>query len=440
LPKKNILFILKENFFVNKNQIVIFFMPISPKTSIRIQKLLDNLTLDFDKDKLSKSPARFNQAKLDWFNKEYFKMMNLTEFVLRYSQWKMTYHHQIILKNKIQNQELEKDYKTNFRTEEYIMFVDFKTQKVFACKDKYKVQDGQFFLLGRSTKKDQGGLQNLVKEITENLLKNTPNKAFKVDTKKILKVAEFKVWGKEKFIEDETEYDGKEFKIYCLPVRESDLQSFVLTENGENRKFEWYTLAEVIQTNDYLTYPIWNQFCIDNNLNILKPTNKILTNYLSLLLDKNRVTKFAEVGLDSGSINSWQKPSEEDLKWKKISLQESKKNLKEIWQAIKNIFYDKHTKLQEKFLLSILTDLLMNDINPNINSTQTNFDSVFWEVVSLWESEIKMWLEAGEKKPGDYLWPLRVALSGKKQSPSPFELLAILPKSEVDKRIKEVLS
>lgn len=40
-----------------------------------------------------------------------------------------------------------------------------------------------------------------------------------------------------------------------------------------------------------------------------------------------------------------------------------------------------------------------------------------------------------EDKKGDYLWPLRVALSGSKTSPSPFELLAGLKKQESLKRV-----
>lgn len=403
----------------------------------RIQTLLDNLTQDFSIDKLSKSPARFNQAKLDWFNKEYFKLLSLPEFALRYSQWKAEYNWALELKQKIQKGELDKDYQPKFRTGDYVMLVDFKTQKVFACQDKYRVQDGQFFLIG-------GGFEtgdpvaNLVREMTEELGSGV-NKDFQIDKTKILKVAEFKIWAKEKLVRDAVEFDGKEFRIYCLPVKENDLKPFVLKENQKNREFKWHSLAELIQTNQFLTYPLWQDFSSQNNLPLLKPTKEILTDYLALLLDKNRTSKFSEVGLDSDCVSNWQKPKDEDLKWKKLSLEESKKNLKEIWEAIKNVFYDKHTKLQEKFLLSILTDLLLNDKNPDIDSSQTNFDFIFWEVAGLWESEIKMWLTSGDKKAGDYLWSLRVALSGKKRSPSPFELLAVLPKAEVDRRIREAL-
>jgi glutamyl/glutaminyl-tRNA synthetase len=40
-----------------------------------------------------------------------------------------------------------------------------------------------------------------------------------------------------------------------------------------------------------------------------------------------------------------------------------------------------------------------------------------------------------EDKKGDYLWPLRVSLSGSKTSPTPFELAAGLGKKESVRRI-----
>ncbi|MFH1308774.1 MAG: hypothetical protein ABIH51_02050, partial [Patescibacteria group bacterium] len=41
---------------------------------------------------------------------------------------------------------------------------------------------------------------------------------------------------------------------------------------------------------------------------------------------------------------------------------------------------------------------------------------------------------------GRLLWPLRVALSGKKNSPSPFEIGEVLGKQETLKRIKKAIS
>ncbi len=48
----------------------------------------------------------------------------------------------------------------------------------------------------------------------------------------------------------------------------------------------------------------------------------------------------------------------------------------------------------------------------------------------LLETTIVSWLKSSEFPLGNYLWPMRVALSGQKASPGPFEIAAILGKTE----------
>jgi len=66
-------------------------------------------------------------------------------------------------------------------------------------------------------------------------------------------------------------------------------------------------------------------------------------------------------------------------------------------------------------------------------------DDDFSSVASL-EALIKNHLETQHLETGNVLWPLRVALSGLKNSPSPFELLWVFGKIESLKRLKEALS
>lgn len=54
------------------------------------------------------------------------------------------------------------------------------------------------------------------------------------------------------------------------------------------------------------------------------------------------------------------------------------------------------------------------------------------------EKVIFAWLKASDKKTGEYLWPLRVSLSGLKNSPGPFEIAWALGKSETLERIEHV--
>ena len=56
------------------------------------------------------------------------------------------------------------------------------------------------------------------------------------------------------------------------------------------------------------------------------------------------------------------------------------------------------------------------------------------------EARIKAWITTQGLGNGEVLWPLRVALSGAKQSPSPFELLYLLGKSESLARIDAAIA
>ena len=53
------------------------------------------------------------------------------------------------------------------------------------------------------------------------------------------------------------------------------------------------------------------------------------------------------------------------------------------------------------------------------------------------EEAVKTHIEAKQGRTGEYLWPMRVALSGKKASPGPFEIAEVLGKQKSLKRIKE---
>ena len=52
------------------------------------------------------------------------------------------------------------------------------------------------------------------------------------------------------------------------------------------------------------------------------------------------------------------------------------------------------------------------------------------------ETKIKAWITQNNLKTGEVLWPMRVALSGRSASPSPFEIASILGKEKTLKRIE----
>lgn len=90
------------------------------------------------------------------------------------------------------------------------------------------------------------------------------------------------------------------------------------------------------------------------------------------------------------------------LSWKNISLPEAKNNLREITLELLKIGDPDWTK-------------------ENLEKT------------------VFAWLKENDKKTGDYLWPLRVSLSGLKNSPGPFEIAWALGKSETLNRIEQAI-
>lgn len=141
--------------------------------------------------------------------------------------------------------------------------------------------------------------------------------------------------------------------------------------------------------------------------------------------------------IDAKLIN--ENPSSEEIE-KCLKLmpiaKERIKNLSEISLHFsfffKDIEYDKSLliwkNLSEKQILDNLKEILA--IFENINN---------WQLKIL-EEKIISYIKENDKKNGDYLWPLRVALSGLKFSPSPFENAWILGKNESLKRIKQAIS
>jgi glutamyl-tRNA synthetase len=60
--------------------------------------------------------------------------------------------------------------------------------------------------------------------------------------------------------------------------------------------------------------------------------------------------------------------------------------------------------------------------------------------VSEIENFIKTAIQNENKQTGEILWPLRVALSGREKSPSPFEIISILGKDESILRLKNAIN
>lgn len=118
---------------------------------------------------------------------------------------------------------------------------------------------------------------------------------------------------------------------------------------------------------------------------------------------------------------------------------------------------DRMSKLSDIVELSgfIFADFLEYDSNlliwkkSNLNNTKKNLDELlnfidefetkYWNEEWLQE-KIQTWLQNNNYTVGEILWPMRVALSGQKNSPGPFEIASVLGKEKTVKRLRYAIS
>ncbi|MBU0661004.1 glutamate--tRNA ligase [Patescibacteria group bacterium] len=116
-------------------------------------------------------------------------------------------------------------------------------------------------------------------------------------------------------------------------------------------------------------------------------------------LEKERMEVFTELPESLGYIFATELEYDPELIiWKKATKEESKEKLEFLYEFLKNF--------------------------------------AFWKQEVL-EDEMKKWIQNNNFGVGDVLWPMRTALSGRKNSPSPFEIAGVLGQEETLKRIKK---
>lgn len=123
----------------------------------------------------------------------------------------------------------------------------------------------------------------------------------------------------------------------------------------------------------------------------------------AFLIARDRLKKLSDAPEAIGFFFKKPKAEENLIVWKNNTLESAKNNLAEVLEFI--------SKIEES------------------DWTKENL-----------EEEVLAWIKREkEGKNGDYLWPLRTALSGLKNSPSPFEIAWVIGKEESLKRIKDLL-
>lgn len=86
-------------------------------------------------------------------------------------------------------------------------------------------------------------------------------------------------------------------------------------------------------------------------------------------------------------------------------------------------------------------NLSLDEVKENLRALTFELEKIKdneWTKENL-ENYIFTWIKNNDKKNGDYLWPLRVSLTGLKNSPGPFEVAAVLGKKESLHRLEKAL-
>jgi glutamyl-tRNA synthetase len=355
----------------------------------RLEKLIHSISKDFSLDKLSLSPARFNTEKLEWFNKKYIQMLTVAEFACLAS--KSYYKYQP---------------KSNPNS----------TMAIALLVDPYKNK----LLIDKTT------IQPIV--FNNTAIDTSSALVEKLDQKIKLNNDDLSFIGS---IQSTVKDGGLIFDLFIALAESDNLKSFQV----DTANYDWIDLNEFLSFSQYINYPLWREICILKKMTFPDVTPKIQQQYLAFGLDKQRVTTLEELYTESGCILNWFKPSTSELRWKKSSEAESVSALKELYEQIIIPFFEAEAAEeiweQRKNLLEYASKYRYNS---------ELILSKLSELSSIWEGVIKDWLTNGARDTGSYLWPLRVALSGRKQSPSPFELLVILGKDEVTRRILQIIS
>lgn len=114
------------------------------------------------------------------------------------------------------------------------------------------------------------------------------------------------------------------------------------------------------------------------------------------------------------------------------------KTLQDITE-IANFFFNDLSYSKDLLLWKTLTiEEVKNNLKEILNILESISESN-WTKENL-EEEVFMYLKSNDKKNGDYLWPWRVAVTGEKNSPSPFEVSWALGKEETIKRIYNAIN
>lgn len=144
---------------------------------------------------------------------------------------------------------------------------------------------------------------------------------------------------------------------------------------------------------------------LQENLNKTKDAARQTTKYIAkvIRLEQERLKKLSEIGelTEFFFVDNLEYPADL-LIWKNLSAEQIKNNLQEVLEQLEKI-------PEENWTNNSLEDALMT------------------------------YIKAKDAKVGDYLWPLRVALTGRQASPGPFDVAEVLGKEKSLARVNNAI-
>lgn len=154
------------------------------------------------------------------------------------------------------------------------------------------------------------------------------------------------------------------------------------------------------------------------------------------LLDLSK--KFIEVNFEFTNKES---KTKDDFLLSVIKTEKERvKNLSELSEATLFFFHD---ELNYEADLLIWKSLSKEEVRENLETILELVSKVSeenWNQENLNEEIFIKYIKVKELKAGDYLWPMRVSLSGKEKSPGPFEIAEVLGKEETISKIKKAIN